>query len=178
MILPDRFNEYFLLDFEEIGGKWETIEVTKRTEKYTDRFCKLSFEGIEEYTHIRFYKNGLAMIGEPFIDIKTGKKITRVDPQITTRMDSLIYNMEYKRKGSPLVNKRHDQEAFYSMGSALIWILIVVMVGLTFFRILNIPECAVSVVLLIITLVAKRAMWHEKIILIGSDVKNYYERYK
>lgn len=178
MVLPDRFNEYFLTDFEELGGKWETIEVTKRTDKYTDRFCKLTFEDIEEYTHIRFYKNGLAMIGEPFIDIKTGKKITRTDPQITTRMDDINYRLESKYNISPITRKRNNRKSFYEMSTVLVWIIITVLITLTFFHKLTILECGIGTILLIIHLIAKRVIWHEKILLTGSIEKNYYERYK
>jgi len=178
MILSDRFNEYYLTDFEEIGGKWETIEVTKRTQKYTDRFCRLSFEGIEEYTHIRFYKNGLAMIGEPFIDIKTGKKITRTDPQITTRMDKILFDVENRKNINPTIIKRYEQETLYRLSSIIAWFFIMGTTILAYMGMISIMKCCIGVILILLFLLSKRKIWHEKIILIGSDVKNYYERYK
>lgn len=178
MILPYRFNEYYLIDFEEIGGKWKTIEVTKRTDKYTDRFCKLSFEGIEEFTHIRFYKNGLAMIGDPFIDIKTGKKITRTDPEITARMNSIIFNKDNWHSLSPYTQKRFNQETVYELTTVLVWILIAILILLSFLRVLGVLECGIGMALLIIHLIAKRKIWREKIQLIGSKEKDYYSRYK
>lgn len=178
MILPYRFNEYYLIDFEEIGGKWETIEVTKRTDEYTDRLCKLSFEGIEEFTHIRFYKNGLAMIGDPFIDIKTGRKITRTDPEITARMNSIIFNIDNRHNLSFYTQKRFNQETVYELTTVFVWILIAIFIVLSFLHVLGVLECGIGIALLIIHLIAKRKMWRDKIRLIGSKEKDYYSRYK
>lgn len=178
MLLPPRFCQYYLIDFDELGGRWDTIEVSKRTSKYTDRLCKLSLDGIEEYTHIRFYKNGLAMIGDPFIDIDTGKTITRTDPEIMAYMNSILFNIDNRHNLSPYTEKRHNQETVYEITTVLVWILIAVLTILTLFRVLSILECGIGITLLTIHLIAKRKIWREKIQLIGSKEKDYYSRYK
>jgi len=178
MLLPYRFNQYYLIDFDELGGHWETIEISKRTNEYTDRLCKLSLDGLEEHTHIRFYKNGLAMIGDPFIDINTGKKITRTDPEITKHMNSILFDIDNRHNLSPYTGKRHNQEAVYEISSVLVWILIGVLIVLSFFHILSVLECSIGIALLVIHLIAKRIVWRERIQLIGSKEKDYYNKYK
>ena len=178
MILPYRFNQYYLIDFDELGGRWETIEISKRTNEYTDRLCKLSLDGIEEHTHIRFYKNGLAMIGDPFIDINTGKKITRTDAQITTHMNAVLFSLENRKTKSPYTRKRHNQESVYEMTSVLVWIVMAIVAILTLFHILTVLECGIGITLLVIHLIAKRIIWCDKIRLIGSEEKDYYSKYK
>lgn len=178
MLLPVRFSEYRLSDFEEIGGKWESIEITKRTKNYTDRLCKLLLNDIEEYTHIRFYKNGLAMIGEPFVDIISGKIIKNQEPQITQKIDDTVYNLKNRTSISPLIKKRHHQQTIYDITGILVWILILFTIFLVFIDKLSIIKGSIGIILLIIHLIAKRKIWHTKIMLIGSIERDYYRTFK
>ncbi len=178
MVLPFRFKEYRLCDFEEIGGKWEPIKVTKKTKYYTERLCKLSFETIEEYTHIRFYKNGLAMIGEPFVDHITGKLIKNDDPQITTRMDEILFSIENRKNISATIMKRYEQETLYKLSSIIAWFFIIGTIILTYIEMISIIECCIGIILLLLFLLSKRKIWHEKIMLLGSVEHNYYQQYK
>lgn len=179
-MIPDsmRFSLYRLCEFEEIGGTWESIEISQRTENYTERLCKLNLEGMEGYTHIRFYKDGQAIIGAPFYDVENNKLHNNIASDITRRIDEILYDHEYVKKLNPFIQKRINQQALYTITSALVWIIAIITIFLTLFRVITILECCIGIILLIIHLIAKRKIWLPKIKLIGSTERQYYETYK
>lgn len=178
--IPDymRFSTHRLCEFEVMGGDWESIEISERTDKYTDRLCRIELDGLEAYTHIRFYKDGYAMIGVPFYDPETKQLCNDITPDIVNKMNDILFNHSAVKKLDPFVQKRINHEAMYAITTALTWIIILVLILLTLFKVLSILECGIGIALLIVHLIAKRKIWKPKIQLIGSEGRNYYEKYR
>jgi len=173
-----RFSTYRLCEFEEMGGTWETVEISKRTDEYTDRLCKLQLEGKEGYTHIRFYKNGLAMIGVPFYNKETNQIYDNMTSDITNKMKEILYDYDRVKKLNPFIQKRINQQALYDITTVLTWLVIIAMIFITLFKVISIIECTIGIILLTTHLLAKKKVWYPKIRLIGSTERNYYENYK
>lgn len=165
-----------LYDFEASGGVCQSLEVLKRTAKYTDRFCRFTFGEDVFYAKLRVYVNGIARISLSGVDDKD----MWISEETEKRSLYARKRSDWLNRDTMLENKsRRDMLcALYKFAFIMALVLLVATVVVTFMGIIGRIECGIYVALLMIYLVLQRKIWRKKIIQIGHDEMNYYDIYK